>query len=68
MKLIIFSLQVDFLTPKVFCGSAARKLARLLSGSDILAVQMLIRVWIPSPQKRALAKIDISLKNHQFHC
>ena len=67
MKLIIFSLQVDFLTPKVFCVSAARKLARLLSGSDILAVQMLIRIWMPSPQKRALAKIDLKRRNHQFH-
>ncbi|MFA6281203.1 MAG: hypothetical protein WCY05_01710 [Candidatus Omnitrophota bacterium] len=66
-KPIIFSLQVDFLRQRSFVASAARKLARLLAGSNILAVQMLIPHLDSLATKAALAKIDIALKNHQFH-
>jgi len=66
MNQTLFSLQVDFLTPKVFCVSAARKLARLLAGSDILAVQMFIHIWIPSPQKLLWLKSTLRSKSVWF--
>ena len=65
MPLPLFSLKVDFFTPKVFRNSAAAELVRRgirpRTGSDILAVRMLPRSDSLAAQA-ALAKIDIRSK------
>jgi len=67
MKLIFFSLQVDFLTPKVFCASAARKLAPIFIGAQTSSPsKCLLRIWIPSPQKLLWLKSTLRSKIISF--